>query len=389
MEPVLQFALGLCPAPDMKILLVTNYQPPHMGGIEFAARSLKACWASSGHSVVWLTSDIPTDGAATAPDNLRVPAWNFLESSLQVNSPLVPPWERAPIRRAVQEADVVNVHSLAPGVTHIALREAIRQRKPLVVTQHVGVIPLRWKILDTLQHGFVTRMARRAQQAGAAITFVGEAVREWFVREAQLNPARVFMTPAGIDQETYREVSSAERASFRAKWHLSDARLNVLFVGRFVDKKGLPLIRELALACPDIRFTLVGGGPIHPSQWNAPNVHCMANVSDTELRELYGAHDLFLMPSFGEGWPAVVPQAMACGLPALISPECFSGFNRDPEKFLICVRDPAPMADVLRRCSAGNIPLLKARPETAAYARATWDWRRTADLYLNLFGARD
>ena len=52
----------------MRILLVSNYQPPHMGGIEFAAQSLKACWERDGHTVTWLTTDLPRGARPGAPD---------------------------------------------------------------------------------------------------------------------------------------------------------------------------------------------------------------------------------------------------------------------------------------------------------------------------------
>ena len=368
----------------MKILLVTNYQPPHMGGIEFAAVSLMRCWRERGHEVVWLTADLPPGGAPSTPDNVRLPAFNQLESMLQINSPILPPWRRAAVRRLVRECDVVNVHSLAPGISNVALCEAVRARKPLVVTQHVGVIPLRWEILSTLQRHYVIAMARKALRAGAWLTFVGAAVREWFIENGRLDTERIAMTPAGIDQSTYYFVPDEERQALRQRWKLS-SRLNVLFVGRFYDKKGLPLIRGLAQRCPDFHFTLVGSGPIRPSEWQLPNVERVGFVSNEDLRGLYGAHDVFIMPSFGEGWPAVVPQAMACGLGCLISEECFSGFNRDPNRFVVRARDVLKMSEALREIANGSIPAVSNREETSRYARRTWDWQATADIYLDLF----
>ena len=42
-------------------------------------------------------------------------------------------------------------------------------------------------------------------------------------------------------------------------------------------------------------------------------------VKTEELRELYGSHDLFIMPSYGEGFPLVVQESLACGTPVVIS----------------------------------------------------------------------
>lgn len=371
----------------MRILLVSNYQPPHMGGIEFAAQSLKACWERDGHTVTWLTTDLPPGARASAPDNVRLPAANFAERWWQINSPLVSPLAYPRIVELVKAHDAVNVHSLAPGLSVVALRAALARGRRTVVTQHVAIIPLGARWLSVVQEQFVCRMARWAAARGAPITFVGEAVRQWFIDHAGLRPDQVHMTPAGIDQATYHFVPDGERAPLRAKWRTDAPGLHVLFVGRFYDKKGLPLLRDVAAACPGIRFTLVGGGPIDPAAWGLSNVRVLSFVSNEDLRELYGAHDLFVMPSFGEGWPAVVPQAMACGLPCLISEETFQGYARDADRFLVLPRRADDIARALRACAEGRVDLLRDRRAHADYACRIWDWQRTARQYVDLFKA--
>lgn len=368
----------------VRILLVSNYQPPHMGGIEFAAEALKSCWERLGHQVTWLTSDDPQGARPSTPDNVRVPVWNGLERRFQINSPLPLPSAWDTISRLVQVHDVVNTHSLAPGVSATALLSAVRREKPLVVTQHVGVIKMNG-LLNLLQEQVITGLARHATSHGAYLTFVGQAVREWFVQTAQIPEERIVMTPAGIDRRNYHFVDEPERTTLRRKWELKDDAPNVLFVGRFYEKKGLPLIGELARRFPGIRFTLVGGGPIDPTKWNLPNVRLISFVKTEELRELYGSHDLFIMPSYGEGWPAVVPQAMACGLACLVSEECFGGYNRDVSRFLVTPRTVEAIAPVLEKAQAGSLPLLRERQQLSQYATEQWDWQRTAEIYVDLF----
>lgn len=369
----------------MRILLVSNYQPPHMGGIEFAAGSLKRWWVEDGHQVTWLTTDLPRGARPSTPDNARVPAWNFFERWWQINSPVVLPRAFPVIRRLVDAHDVVNVHSLAPGLALAALHAALRRRKPAVATQHVGVIPLALGALSVLQEKFLCAEARRCARRGVPLTFVGRAVRDWFLEHAGLPESAVAMTPAGIDPDTYYFVTDDERRAFRRKWELPEDRLNVLFVGRFYEKKGLPLIEQAARRLPAARFTLVGGGPIDPAAWHLDNVRVLSFVSNEELRELYGSHDLFIMPSVGEGWPAVVPQAMACGLPCLISEDTFRGYGRDADRFVICTRDAQVIARHLGEAAAGKVPLLRDRRGLSDFARGQWDWQRTARIYVGLF----
>lgn len=368
----------------MRILLVSNYQPPHMGGIEFAAEALRNCWRDLGHEVTWATSDEPRGGRAASPDNVRIRTWNGLERRFQINSPLPWPSEWPKIVRLVEQHDVVNAHSLAPGVASAALLSALRQHKPLVVTQHVGVIRMSG-LMNALQERVITGLARHAVRNGAYLTFVGQAVRDWFIEKAAIPEDRIVMTPAGIDRRSYYFVPNDERDALRRKWELGDDALNILFVGRFYEKKGLPLIGELARRFPGVRFTLVGGGPVDPVKWQLPNVRLISFVQTEELRELYGTHDLFLMPSYGEGWPAVVPQAMACGLACLISEECFTGHNRDTENFLVCRRTVDDIGSIIEKAAAGSLEIIRRRRALSDYATRTWDWQRTAEIYTALF----
>lgn len=368
----------------MRILLASNYQPPHMGGIEFATAALKECWLRMGHEVTLLTSDEPRGARPETPDNVRLKTWNGLERRFQINSPIIHPGEWVRIAGLIARHDVLCTHSLAPGVASVAMLQALHRRKPVVVTQHVGVIKM-GGLMNAVQERVITGLARHAVRKGAMITFVGEAVRQWFVEHARIPQNRITMTPAGIDQHSYNFVDDAERATLRAKWKLDDASLNILFVGRFYEKKGLPLIGELARRLPHIRFTLVGGGPVDPSKWNLPNVRLISFVKTEELRELYGAHDLFIMPSYGEGWPAVVPQAMACGLACLVSEECFTGYNRDADRFLVSARTAEAIAPHLEQAAKGQMELIRRRRELSDYASRTWDWQRTAEIYFDLF----
>jgi glycosyltransferase involved in cell wall biosynthesis len=369
----------------MRILLVTNYQPPHLGGIECAAESLKKWWERDGLAVTWLTTDIPPGRRESAPDNVRIPANNWLERKWQINSPIPRVRSLPLVRRLIRSHDVVNVHSLAPGLGSLALWMAVRMRRPAVATQHVGIIPLRYRAFSIAQEKFLCRLARWSVGRGVPLTFVGKTVRQWFVEHAGLPEGRLPMTPAGIDHDTFAFVSEDERREMRRKWELGDDRFNVLYIGRFYRKKGIPILREVAARCPEVAFTFVGGGPEKESLLGLPNARVIKFVPTEELRGLYGAHDLFVMPSIGEGWPAVVPQAMACGLGCLISEETFQGYGEHAERFIVRPRDAARIVDTLRQAAAGALPVLRDRRALSDFALRTWDWQRTARIYANLF----
>ena len=60
----------------------------------------------------------------------------------------------------------------------------------------------------------------------------------------------------------------------------------VLFVGRFVEKKGLAVLRALAQARGDLTFLLAGSGPIRPECWGLANVHVLGVQAPEALARL-------------------------------------------------------------------------------------------------------
>jgi glycosyltransferase involved in cell wall biosynthesis len=104
--------------------------------------------------------------------------------------------------------------------------------------------------------------------------------------------------------------------------------LRFLFVGRFVREKGVePLLDALNAEVQDqmpFRFTFVGNGPYNSKieNWILKNrassfVTLTDWVTKEKLRYIYQTHDCLVIPSYMEGMPNVMLEAMACGLPVI------------------------------------------------------------------------
>ncbi len=127
---------------------------------------------------------------------------------------------------------------------------------------------------------------------------------------------RIHVIGTGFNSGVFHRLSEAERP---------DGRARLLFAGKLSEKKGVfSLLRALsALPEPD-RFvlTLAGGygdqaeyGAICALAAKAPcRVLLPGKLSQTELARLMNESDVFVLPSFYEGLPLVLIEAMACGL---------------------------------------------------------------------------
>jgi glycosyltransferase involved in cell wall biosynthesis len=160
-----------------------------------------------------------------------------------------------------------------------------------------------------------------------------------------------------------------------------------LFVGRFVEKKGVETLRRAAALRPGVTFAFAGWGVIDPAAWGLSNVRVFSDLAGAALADLYRASDVFVLPSQGEGFPLVVQEALACGLPVVCGAESTSA-DAEAGAWLIGVpvegdvdQDQAA-ADVLaamdRVLAAGAPGDAQARYE---FVRRRYAWSAAADRY--------
>ena len=111
--------------------------------------------------------------------------------------------------------------------------------------------------------------------------------------------------------------------------------MKLLYVGRLAPEKNLQFLIRAFMAFQSkihgsgVTLTIVGHGPeraeledLVASLGGKDVIEFRGKVSQSELPAVYSSHDLFILPSTYEPWGLVVAEAMACGLPALVSTQC-------------------------------------------------------------------
>lgn len=99
-----------------------------------------------------------------------------------------------------------------------------------------------------------------------------------------------------------------------------------LFVGRMVAQKNLPMLLDVvqrtAASAPGLRFVMVGEGPLRGElmaecarRGVEDRVLWTGGIPHAELPAVFAACDLFVLPSAYEGFPRVMMEAAAAGLP--------------------------------------------------------------------------
>lgn len=116
-------------------------------------------------------------------------------------------------------------------------------------------------------------------------------------------------------------------AEFRPRRHAGRGR-RLLFTGRLAAVKGLPILFEamaaLASCNPDLTLALAGDGPDRAALEAearrlglAERVAFLGYQSSDQVRTLLQDTDVFVLPSFAEGVPVVLMEAMASGVPVV------------------------------------------------------------------------
>ena len=373
----------------MRITLVTHYFPAHRGGVERMAGQLAERLAAQGVARIdWHASDCDAP-PAPAPGVTVVAAvsCNLVERAVGVPYPLWSPGALLRLARAVRSASVVHLHDCLYLPVLAAFAAArFGRRRPVVVTQHIGHVPYRNPVLR-LVHAAANRLCGAWVLGGAdQVVFESETVRAYFAERVRFRSPPLLIEN-GVDTGTFRPCSAAERRERRAQLGVPPGKPLLLFLGRFVEKKGLGVLRELTGQIPHAHWLFAGWGPIDPAAWGRANVSVRLRPGHEDLTALYQAADLLVLPSVGEGFPLSVQEAMACGTPALIGAETAAGC---PAAHEVLLREATGEGSTglwrarIEALIASPATLEGMRARVAAFAREQWSWERATARYAEV-----
>jgi alpha-maltose-1-phosphate synthase len=186
-----------------------------------------------------------------------------------------------------------------------------------------------------------------------------------------------FGTPA----EKIRVVPyAADTRRFRpdpAKRH--DATCTFLFAGGITQRKGIKYLLEAwrRVRRPGWRLQLLGSLPRDPGPIRGylGEVEHLGQFAHAEVPARMAAADVFVFPSLFEGSAVVTYEALASGLPCLVTPDAGSVVRDGIEGLLVRAGDVDGLAERMER--VGNDPALRAEMALSARRRAEeFDWPR-------------
>ncbi|HXK40859.1 MAG TPA: glycosyltransferase family 4 protein [Candidatus Paceibacterota bacterium] len=221
-----------------------------------------------------------------------------------------------------QKFDLMTVHEFPPFYNGIGAR-LLRQKIKVPYILEIFHIPghpraasikeVIYKFLFKLFIGF------DASKAKAARVMNQKQVPDFLIKAGVPKEKIIYIPAIYVDLDIFRPMNLPKE-------------YDLIFVGRLEKNKGINLLLETASKLKaqilNFKMIIVGSGPLKESlKFKIKNLKLQDNImlygwakDSLEIAELMNKSKILMMPSYNEGGPRVVVEAMACGVPVLATP---------------------------------------------------------------------
>jgi len=337
----------------MKIAHINMFYQPTFGGVEQVMYELAQRQVKEGHEVHVYCCDSDKTKRIKLKEEIiegvhihRLPYWFRLSLSTFIWPSLL--W------KFKKEYDIVHTH--VSGHAYILITGILSKLKKFkhIHTTHcpwtdASFRPLILRPFLFLNDLIFNKLSFSLIDKVIAITPWELSILNQYIK----NPDKISIIPNGTDKILYKKVKNNQ---FKKKNKIKEKYM-VLFFGRLNPTKGP---EKLALAAiniskkrKDIAFIWVG-----PDEGKAPevkrliksykNMRYLGPIRGKEkIAEMYQAADIYVLPSYREGLPLTLFEAMASGLPIVASPVNGIPFEvKEPENgFLVPYGDTKAMEE--------------------------------------------
>ncbi|HEU4760466.1 MAG TPA: glycosyltransferase family 4 protein, partial [Dehalococcoidia bacterium] len=378
--------------PLMRIVLVNYEYPPLGGGAASATRHLASQWVRLGHGVHLVTSafdNLPRQQTEDGLEIARLPVIRkrasgstATEQASFVLSGLI----HMPFLVRRWKPDIACLLFAVPSGP-LGLLTKVTNRLPYVVSLQGMDVP-GFPAPDVVRyHPWIKPVVRIVLRHADGIVAISDGLKALAEPLAARRPISVI--PFGIDRTEF----------YPAETPLPAPPLHLLFVGRLVEQKALPVLLEamslVRNSGRDARLTIVGDGPRRAA--------CEALVADMALQEhvefagwrgrpevpeFFRRAHVFVLPSYVESFGQVMLEAMASGLPVVTThlSNMAGLIQQESNGLLVPAGDARALADAIGRLAADEPFRLRLAERSRDDARA-YSWESVAAQYLELFEA--
>lgn len=204
--------------------------------------------------------------------------------------------------------------------------------------------------------------------------------------ENGLPGTKIFVNPCGVDLSTFRP----------GKKH--DKVFRVIQCGEVIPRKGVQYLIQAftELKLPNSELWFVGREHKHSEyrkfidRYRAANIRFRGPVSQAELPAIYSQGSVSVLASLADGFGMVVPQAMACGLPVIVSENVGAAdlVEDGCEGYVVPIRDVESLKRALLNLYEDQTRLECMGAAAHAKAKAQFSWAAYGDRLVGFLRRR-
>ena len=277
------------------------------------------------------------------------------------------------------DADAVGVHMVFHEYFRVIRDELRLRRNPLRAWPRVLHRRLYYRLIMALEK----RIYPSPRVTLAAVSRVtAEEIRRYFGRED------VYVIPNAVNVQSFHpSVREARRPEVRKRMRFDGGQFVLLLVGNDWKNKGLTCLLEAVARCSDlpVHVLVVGRDDRAPYQPTIQQLGLEGRVSFSEpsadVMQFYAAADAYVAPSLRDAFNLAVAEAMACGLPVIVSERAgVSELIHDGVDGLT-LRDPRDASELARlvRLLYENSDMRLRVAQNAARLALQLSWERNAE----------
>jgi glycosyltransferase involved in cell wall biosynthesis len=368
----------------MKILAVSHEFPPIGVGGANACYFLTKGFVEKGHEVALVTANfknLPEQEVQNGVRIYRVNAARAHQEHCSFKEMLSYLCKAMPLADKLQKQEHFDICLVFFGIPSGPIGYVLKKKYklPYVIRFGGGDVP-----------GFQERFTKVYKLIAPAIKMI------WRNADARIANSEGLRQMAlnFYDKKEFQVIcNGVDTDMFYPAWQKEHSDFQILFVSRLIERKGLqhiiPQLKHIqSQVAKKITLVIVGDGP-YRSELERLTAECGAwdmvrfegQKGKQELLPYYQSADLFILPSAKEGMPNVVLEAMACGLPILMTP-CEgsaelvdgNGYIQNKEEFASEIVELIVDEQLREKMGKASIALVDKK--------FTWD--KTVEAYLKL-----
>ena len=307
----------------MKILAISHEFPPIGGGGANACYFLTKGFVERGHEVTLITANyqgMPEKEVMNGVQIMRVNSLRKHKEHCSFKEMLSYLFKAYPVAKKMQKENRYDICLIFFGIPSGPIGYMLKKKYklPYVIRFGGGDVP-----------GFQERFTKVYKLIAPAIKMIWKKADARIANSQGLKDMALKfydkksfdIIPNGVDTEVFYPIEKADSDEFK-----------ILFVSRLIERKGLQFIIPQLQKIQDstekeVKLVVVGDGPYREQletitrEYKVTDmVEFVGQKNKKEIVPFYQNADLFILPSAKEGMPNVVLEAMACGLPIIMTP---------------------------------------------------------------------